>query len=115
MTLFIRSSDGGLGLPLNVHEAGLLLSLMSHLSGYTPRLLTVMLGDSHIYENQLDMVNERFNREPYASPRLRISERVPAFAETGVYQPEWLDLIEPSDFILEDYKHHAPLTAAMAV
>ena len=115
MTLFIRSSDGGLGLPLNVHEAGLLLSLMSHLSGYTPRLLTIMLGDSHIYENQLDMVNEQFNREPYASPRLRISERVPAFAETGVYQPEWLDLIEPSDFILEDYKHHAPLTAAMAV
>lgn len=115
MTLFIRSSDGGLGLPLNVHEAGLLLSLMSHLTGYTPRLLTVMLGDSHIYENQLEMVNEQFNREPYASPRLRISERVPAFAETGVYQPEWLDLIEPSDFILEGYQHHAPLTAAMAV
>lgn len=115
MTLFIRSSDGGLGLPLNVHEAGLLLSLMSHLTGYTPRLLTVMLGDSHIYENQLDMVNEQFNREPYASPRLRISERVPAFAETGVYQPEWLDLIEPSDFIIEDYQHHAPLSAPMAV
>lgn len=115
MTLTIRSSDGGLGLGLNLYEAGCLLTLMAHLSGYTPRLLTIMLGDSHIYENQLEMIEEQFKREPYASPRLRISDRVPAFAGTGVYAPEWLDKIEPTDFILENYQHHAPLTAPMAV
>ncbi|MDZ4325435.1 MAG: thymidylate synthase, partial [Pseudomonas sp.] len=48
-------------------------------------------------------------------PKLVISDRVPDFAKTGVYQPEWLELIEPSDFSLEGYEHHAPMTAPMAV
>jgi thymidylate synthase len=32
-----------------------------------------------------------------------------------VYAPEWLEKVEPSDFSLEDYQHHAPITAPMAV
>ena len=28
---------------------------------------------------------------------------------------EWLEQIEPSDFSLEGYEHHAPMTAPMAV
>jgi thymidylate synthase len=40
---------------------------------------------------------------------------VPEFAKTGVYEPEWLEKIEPSDFSLEGYEHHPPLTAPMAV
>ena len=31
----------------------------------------------------------------------------PDFATTGCYQPEWLEKIEPSDFSLEGYEHHA--------
>jgi thymidylate synthase len=44
-----------------------------------------------------------------------ISDRVPEFAKTGKYEPEWLEKIEPSDFSLEGYEHHAPMTAPMAV
>ena len=36
-------------------------------------------------------------------------------ATTGKYEPEWLEKVEPSDFWLEGYEHHAPLTAPMAV
>jgi thymidylate synthase len=61
------------------------------------------------------MLNEQLKREPFPAPQLVISERVPAFAQTGVYQPEWLELIEPSDFTLEGYEHHPAMTAPMAV
>ena len=61
------------------------------------------------------MVLEQLAREPYPSPQLIISDRVPEFAKTGKYEPNWLEQIEPSDFTLEGYQHHAPLTAPMAV
>jgi thymidylate synthase len=68
-----------------------------------------------IYENQLDMLQRQLTREPYESPQLAIAERVPEYAKTGVYEPEWLEKIEPADFSLVGYQHHEPLTAPMAV
>jgi thymidylate synthase len=60
-------------------------------------------------------VKEQLTRAPYPAPAFVISERVPAYAQTGRYEPEWLEKIEPSDFSLEGYQHHAPITAPMAV
>lgn len=115
LCLYVRSNDIGLGAPFNLCEAGVLLSLVAHLTGYAPRFLTYFIGDAHIYENHLEMLHEQLRREPYAPPRLAIAARVPALAGTGRYEPEWLDRVEPDDFALEDYRHHAPLTAPMAV
>jgi thymidylate synthase len=69
----------------------------------------------HIYENHMDMVKEQLTRTPFPAPRFIISDRVPDFAKTGKYEPEWLEKVEPSDFSLEGYQHHAPITAPMAV
>ena len=35
--------------------------------------------------------------------------------EGGLLSPDWLAKVEPADFALEAYQHHAPLTAPMAV
>ena len=115
MSLYIRSNDLGLGASWNLCEGAALLSLVARLTGYTPRWFVYFVGDAHIYENQLEMVEEMLKREPYLAPRLVIDERVPDFRASGIYAPEWLDQVEPSDFRLEGYRHHAPLTAAMAV
>lgn len=115
LCLYVRSNDIGLGTPFNIAEAAVLLALVGRLTGYTPRWFSYFVGDAHIYENHLDMVREQLQREPYPLPRLVIADRVPAFAETGRYEPEWLERIEPSDFSLEGYLHHPPLTAPMAV
>ncbi|MEC6744718.1 MULTISPECIES: thymidylate synthase [Pseudomonas] len=115
LTLYIRSNDLGLGTPFNLTEGAALLSLVGRLTGYTPRWFTYFIGDAHVYENHLDMLTEQLKREPLAAPRLVISDRVPEYAKTGVYEPEWLEKIEPSDFSLEGYEHHAPMTAPMAV
>jgi thymidylate synthase len=61
------------------------------------------------------MLKQQLTREPYESPKLVISDRVPDYAKTHVYEPEWLEKIEPADFSLEGYRHHPPLTAPMAV
>lgn len=110
-----RCRKNFLGTPFNLTEGAALLSLFGRLTGYTPRWFTYFIGDAHVYENHLDMLNEQLKREPLEAPKLVISDRVPAFAETGKYEPEWLEKIEPSDFWLEGYEHHAPMTAPMAV
>jgi len=115
LCLYIRSNDVGLGTPFNLAEGAALLHLVGRLTGYTPRWFTYFIGDAHIYENHLDMLNEQLKREPLPQPKLVISDRVPDFAKTGKFEPEWLEKIEPSDFSLEGYEHHAPLTAPMAV
>jgi thymidylate synthase len=115
LCLYVRSNDIGLGAPFNIAEGAALLHLIGRLSGLKPCWFTYFIGDAHIYENHLDMLTEQLKREPYPSPRLILDRRIPDYAETGLYAPEWLDRVEPSDFSLEAYRHHAPLTAPMAV
>jgi thymidylate synthase len=106
--LYIRSNDVGLGTPFNLTEG-------AALTGYTPRWFTYFIGDAHIYENHMDMLQEQLKREPFPAPKLILSDRIPDYAVTGKYEPEWLEKVEPGDFQLDGYEHHAPLTAPMAV
>jgi len=115
MCLYVRSNDLGLGTPFNLAEGAALMHIVGRLTGYKPRWFSYFIGDAHIYENHMDMVQEQLKRKPYPLPQLVISDRVPDYAHTGKYEPEWLEKIEPSDFSLEGYQHHAPITAPMAV
>lgn len=54
-------------------------------------------------------------RASLSGPQLVLSDRIPDFAVTGKYEPQWLEQVEPGDFTLSGYQHHAPLTAPMAV
>lgn len=115
LCLYIRSNDIGLGAPFNLAGAAALLHVVGRLTGYAPRWLTYFIGDAHIYENHLDMLKEQLQREPYPLPRLVLSDRIPDYAVTGRFEPEWLEKLETLDFSLEHYRHHTPLTAPMAV
>lgn len=115
LCLYIRSNDIGLGAPFNLVEGAALLHLVGRLTGYKPRWFTYFIADAHIYENHVDMLQQQLQREPYPLPELMLSERIPDYAVTGRYEPDWLEKIEPSDFRLEGYRHHPPLTAPMAV
>ena len=115
LALYIRSNDLGLGAPFNLTEGAALLHLVSRLTGFTPRWFSYFVGDAHIYENHLPMLEEQLQRTPYPLPQLELDARIPSYADTGVYAPEWLEQVEPTDFRLAGYQHHAPLTAPMAV
>ena len=115
LCLYIRSNDIGLGTPFNLTEGAALLHLVGRLTGYRPKWFSYFIGDAHIYENHVAMLQEQLAREPLPAPQLVLSDRIPDYALTGQYQPEWLEQVEPGDFSLEGYRHHAPLTAPMAV
>lgn len=113
LNVYLRSNDIGLGAPFNIVESALLLHLFAHLTGYEPYKLSCMIGDGHLYENQLDMAEEMLTREPYPLPQLKISSRIPKFSETGVFDPSWIDRWECADFELVDYLHHPAISAEM--
>jgi thymidylate synthase len=115
LCLYIRSNDLGLGTPFNLTEGAALLHLVGRLTGYKPKWFSYFIGDAHVYENHVPMLQEQLAREPLPAPQLRLSDRIPDHAVTGRYQPEWLEMVEPGDFSLEGYRHHPPLTAPMAV
>lgn len=115
LCLYIRSNDVGLGTPFNLAEGAALTHLVARLTGYEPRWFSYFIGDAHIYETHVDMLREQLRRQPHPLPTLALSPRIPDYAQTGRYEPEWLERIEPGDFSLMDYQHHAPLTAPMAV
>lgn len=115
LCLYQRSTDAPLGLVGNLAEGAALLELFAHLTGYTAKWLTWFGSDVHIYENQLQMVEQQIARDPFPRPTFVIAERVPCFSKTGIFDPSWLDLVEPSDFSLANYIHHPALTAPMAV
>lgn len=60
-----RSVDVALGLPFNIASYGLLCCMVAHCVGMIPDMLIGFLGDCHIYENQMDGVDELLKRSPY--------------------------------------------------
>jgi thymidylate synthase len=115
LCLYIRSNDVGLGTPFNLAEGAALLHLVGRLTGYAPRWFTYFIGDAHIYENHVEMLQEQLRRPPYPAPQLVLAARIPDYAQTGQYAPDWLELVEPGDFQLAGYQHHPALSAPMAV
>ena len=73
LCLYIRSNDIGLGAPFNLAEGATLLHLVGRLTGYTPRWFSYFIGDAHIYENHVDMLQKQLKREPFSAPKLVLS------------------------------------------
>ena len=97
----MRSSDVPLGLPFNIASYGLLLEIIAKEVNMVPDELISNLGDCHIYLNQIDGVKEQIGREPFELPRLNIQ------SEIGIYDFfEYLNVADPSHFVIENYQSH---------
>ena len=96
-----RSADVPLGLPFNVASYGLLLEILGRMVNMMPEKLIGNVGDAHIYENQVDGVNEQLNRFAHVSPALEISESVIFNGDID----DFLGSCSVDDFKLKDYRH----------
>lgn len=105
-----RSCDVFLGIPFNIASYALLLHILARVTGYRVGTLTGFLADVHIYENHLDQVAEQLSREPFPLPKLVLSESIVAYPKVST-----LTGIEPMDIYLQNYQHHEPIKAHMAV
>ena len=77
LQVYLRSSDYFLANNWNVCTAALLVYMICNLEDIdlTPGEITVVTGDTHIYNNHLDAVKENLKRTPRPFPQLFIKEK----------------------------------------
>lgn len=93
----IRSSDVPVGLPYNIAQYALLTHLIANHLGYGVGVLNVSLGDTHIYADQMPLIDEQINREPLPLPTFKMKE-----SSIG----KSIFTIDSNDFFIEGYQFH---------
>lgn len=102
--LYQRSCDVALGLPFNLWSAALLQRMLAAQAGLEPGEFVWMGGDTHLYLNHGDLVQEQLEREPAGIPRLEI-----------LRVPETIFDYRIEDFAVQDYEPQGVLKAPIAV
>jgi thymidylate synthase len=92
-TFVMRSNDVPFGLPFNIAAYALINHIFAKHLGLAPGDLVYYGWDVHIYQNQMDMVNEMLGRTPRALPTLNIKKDLPTFDDILSLQWEDIELI----------------------
>jgi thymidylate synthase len=109
MSMWQRSCDMFLGVPMNIAGCGIMLHLFAAATGLKPGWFTHHLDDTHIYLNAIDAVRLQLSREHYAPPQLRIEGVDDLFGASA----DELAAIDPSRITLVDYEHHPAIKVEM--
>ena len=106
MKLYQRSADMFLGVPFNMAQYAMLLTMMAQTTERTPRYFMHSFGDTHIYNNHIDQVNEQLSRRDdlYAPPTLKLNTQV-----TDITQ------FTAGDIEVKNYQHHQAIRAKVAI
>jgi thymidylate synthase len=102
--MYQRSADVFLGLPFNIASYALLTLMIAQVCDLEPGDFVLTLGDTHIYLNHLEQVNEQLSRQPYPLPQMRLN---PAVRDLFAFRFE--------DFELQNYQCHPLIRAPIAV
>ncbi|MBQ8472358.1 MAG: thymidylate synthase [Bacilli bacterium] len=101
-----RSCDVPLGLPFNITQYSVLLSLIAHVTGLKPGKLFWSIKDAHIYVNQVDGIKEQIRRgeelEDLEAPELWINPEIKDFYDFDNSR-------ELKDIKILNYKHHGKI------
>ena len=101
--LYQRSADVFLGVPYNIASYALLTCMIASVTDLVPGEFVHSLGDTHIYLNHLEQVEEQLSRDPYRLPKIEIRKK------TSLFDYEY------EDFELIEYKSHPFISAPIAV
>lgn len=106
-----RSCDVPLGLPFNVTQYAVLLSLIAHVTGLKPGRITWSIKDAHIYVNQVDGIKEQIERfdgkGDLPAPTLWINPEIKDFFAFD-------NSTELKDIKIEGYEHMGPIKFPIA-
>lgn len=101
-----RSGDMGLGVPFNTCQFAVLTHMLAQVTGLKVGLLTHVINNAHIYENQVEGLKLQLTRsnEAYDAPEFWINPEIKNFYD-----------FTPDDFKLIDYKHHEKIKMEVSV
>lgn len=110
-----RSVDTFLGLPFNIASYGLLLHIIAAKVNMLPSSIKGTLGDTHIYSNHTDQVNEQIRRDvdKYPLPKVMMSA---SFLEILKTEPFTTAIMKatPDDFVLDGYQSFPGIKAPLS-
>ena len=100
-----------MGLPFNVTQYAVLLSLVAQVTGFKPGTINYSIKDAHIYVNQVDGIKEQIERfeknGDYEAPNLWINPEIKEFKDFDNSK-------ELKDIKVIDYKHMGPIKFPLA-
>jgi len=102
--LYQRSADVFLGVPFNIASYALLTMMMAQVCDMVPGDFVHTFGDVHLYNNHNEQANLQLTRKPFPLPTVRLN---PAIKDLFEFRFE--------DISLENYQHHPPIKAPVAV
>jgi thymidylate synthase len=102
--MYQRSVDVFLGLPFNIASYALLTHMLAQVCGLGVGELIISTGDTHIYSDHVEQVNEQLSREAYPQPKLWLNTDITD-----------IDKFTMDDIKLLDYQSHDTIKAKMAV
>lgn len=98
LNMYQRSCDTPLGVPFNIASMSLLLLIMSKATNMIPGIANWIGGDTHIYLNQLEKIEEQIVREPMELPKMLIEKEINSLED--------IENLSIDDFNLIGYKSH---------
>lgn len=104
LQLYMRSNDIGLGNPYNITSYSLLLTMIGQIVNMVPREFILTTGDTHIYSNHIEQIEEMIKREIKDLPQLKINKDV-----QNIYNFRY------EDFEILNYNPHPNIKMDVAV
>ena len=93
--MYQRSADFPLGIPFNIASYALLTHMLAQVCDLDVGEFVHVIGDAHIYNDQVDGVKEQLTRTPKSHPRLWLNKDITDITRFTM-----------DDIELLDYEHH---------